>query len=233
MAYIEMKHCYKRYQVGDTEIVANRDVNFEIEKGELVIILGASGAGKSTVLNLLGGMDTNDEGEIWIDGANIADYSSHQRTNYRRNDVGFVFQFYKGLGEQFHLLLPYANPQEGQGTFFFPSDQLFQLDKVFYAGIGYLLVFGIVYSIGRLLGLLLHLIPSKKLGGKLFQVSAGILSMLVTLFVLQMALTILATIPMAAIQNPLEKSIVAKHIIQSIPVTTSWLKQIWVTNLIG
>lgn len=130
-------------------------------------------------------------------------------------------QFYKGLGEQFHLLLPYANSQEGQGTFFFPSDQLFQLDKVFYAGIGYLL------------GLLLHLIPSKKLGGKLFQVSAGILSMLVTLFVLQMALTILATIPMAVIQNPLEKSIVAKHIIQSIPITTSWLKQIWVTNLIG
>ena len=94
MTYIEMKHCYKRYQVGDTEIVDNRDVNFEIEKGELVIILGASGAGKSTVLNLLGGMDTNDEGEIWIDGVNIADYNSHQRTNYRRNDVGFVFQFY-------------------------------------------------------------------------------------------------------------------------------------------
>ena len=62
MAYIEMKHSYKRYRVGDTEIVANCDVNFEIEKGELVIILGASGAGKSTVLNLLGGMDTNDEG---------------------------------------------------------------------------------------------------------------------------------------------------------------------------
>lgn len=94
MAFIEMKHCYKCYQVGDTEIVANRDVNFEIEEGELVIILGASGAGKSTVLNLLGGMDTNDEGQIWIDGVNIADYSSHQRTDYRRNDVGFVFQFY-------------------------------------------------------------------------------------------------------------------------------------------
>ena len=94
MAYIEMKHSYKRYRVGDTEIVANCDVNFEIEKGELVIILGASGAGKSTVLNLLGGMDTNDEGEIWIDGVNIADYNSNQRTNYRRNDVGFVFQFY-------------------------------------------------------------------------------------------------------------------------------------------
>ena len=142
-------------------------------------------------------------------------------------------QFYKRLGEQFHLLLPYANPQEGQGTFFFPSDQLFQLDKVFYAGIGYLLVFGIVYSIGRILGLLLHLLPSKKLGGKLFQVSAGILSMLVTLFVLQMALTILATVPLAVIQNSLEKSTVAKHIIQSVPFTTNLIKQLWVTNLIG
>ena len=66
MAYIEMKHSYKRYQVGDTEIVANRDVNFEIEKGELVIILGASGAGKSTVLNLLGGMDTMMRGRFGL-----------------------------------------------------------------------------------------------------------------------------------------------------------------------
>ena len=58
-------------------------------------------------------------------------------------------QFYKSLGNHFHLLVPYANPQEGQGTFFFPSDQLFHLDKVFYAGLAYLLVFGICYSIGR------------------------------------------------------------------------------------
>ena len=94
MAYIEMKHSFKRYQVGDTEIVVNNDISFEIEKGELVIILGASGAGKSTVLNILGGMDTNDEGDILIDGQNIADYNSHQLTDYRRNDVGFVFQFY-------------------------------------------------------------------------------------------------------------------------------------------
>ena len=142
-------------------------------------------------------------------------------------------QFYKSLGDHFHLLVPYANPQEGQGTFFFPSVQLFQLYKVFYAGIGYLLVFGIVYSIGRLLGLLLHLLPSKKLGGKLFQVSAGILSMLVTLFVLQMVLTILATVPLAVIQNSLEKSTVAKQIIQSVPFTTNFIKQLWVTNLIG
>ena len=94
MAYIEMQHCYKRYTSGETEILANQDVSFEIEKGELVIILGASGAGKSTVLNILGGMDTNDEGQVLIDGVDIAKLNAHQRTNYRRDDVGFVFQFY-------------------------------------------------------------------------------------------------------------------------------------------
>ena len=94
MAYIEMKNSYKRYHVGDTEIIANNDVNFEIEKGELVMILGASGAGKSTVLNILGGMDTNDEGQVLIDGVNISTFDEKQLTYYRRDDVGFVFQFY-------------------------------------------------------------------------------------------------------------------------------------------
>ncbi|MBS4750520.1 ABC transporter ATP-binding protein [Carnobacteriaceae bacterium zg-ZUI78] len=98
MSYIEMKHSYKRYQVGETEIIANRDVTFSIEKGELVIILGASGAGKSTVLNILGGMDTNDEGEIIIDGIHIERYSKKELTTYRREDVGFVFQFYNLVG---------------------------------------------------------------------------------------------------------------------------------------
>lgn len=94
MAYIEMKHSYKRYQTGDTEIIANNDINFAIEKGELVIILGSSGAGKSTVLNILGGMDNNDEGQVIIDGVDIANYSQKELTTYSRNDVGFVFQFY-------------------------------------------------------------------------------------------------------------------------------------------
>ena len=94
MAYIEIKHSYKRYQTGDTEIIANNDINFAIEKGELVIILGSSGAGKSTVLNILGGMDNNDEGQVIIDGVDIANYSQKELTTYRRNDVGFVFQFY-------------------------------------------------------------------------------------------------------------------------------------------
>lgn len=95
MAYIEMKNSYKIYNEGkQNEVVANRDVNFTIDKGELVIILGNSGAGKSTILNILGGMDTNSKGDVIIDGKNIANFDKKELTGYRRNDVGFVFQFY-------------------------------------------------------------------------------------------------------------------------------------------
>lgn len=90
-----MKNSYKIYNEGKhNEIVANRDVNFEIEKGELAIILGNSGAGKSTILNILGGMDTNTKGSVVIDGKDISNYSKKELTDYRRSDVGFVFQFY-------------------------------------------------------------------------------------------------------------------------------------------
>ncbi|EMP7193930.1 ABC transporter ATP-binding protein [Enterococcus faecalis] len=94
MAYIEVKNEYKRYQMGETTITANDGISFEVEKGEVAVILGPSGAGKSTVLNILGGMDSCDEGEIIIDGTDIAQLSEKQLTTYRRNDVGFVFQFY-------------------------------------------------------------------------------------------------------------------------------------------
>ena len=94
MAYIEVSHETKRYQSGTSEILANNDVSFTCEKGELVVILGSSGAGKSTLLNILGGMDTASEGSVVIDGKDIATYNSHQLTDYRRTDVGFVFQFY-------------------------------------------------------------------------------------------------------------------------------------------
>lgn len=80
--------------MGDTVITANNNVNFSVEKGELAIILGSSGAGKSTMLNILGGMDTNDEGQVIIDDHDIAGYTKRQLTKYRREDVGFVFQFY-------------------------------------------------------------------------------------------------------------------------------------------
>ena len=94
MPYIQVEHETKRYQSGATQILANNDVSFEVEKGELVVILGASGAGKSTLLNILGGMDTATEGRVVIDGNDIATYTSRQLTDYRRTDVGFVFQFY-------------------------------------------------------------------------------------------------------------------------------------------
>lgn len=94
MTYIEMKESSKFYQIGENQVIANNKVSFEIEKGELVVILGPSGAGKSTVLNILGGMDTNDQGQVLVDDQVISSYSSKELTNYRRNDIGFVFQFY-------------------------------------------------------------------------------------------------------------------------------------------
>lgn len=94
MAYIEMINSCKVYHMGSNTIYANRDVSFSVEKGELAIILGSSGAGKSTVLNILGGMDSNDSGKVIIDGKDISQYSRNELTAYRRTDVGFVFQFY-------------------------------------------------------------------------------------------------------------------------------------------
>ncbi|MGI6731611.1 MAG: ABC transporter ATP-binding protein [Anaerovoracaceae bacterium] len=94
MSYIQMMDCYKRYYMGDTVIVANNGITFEVEIGEFAIIVGPSGAGKSTVLNILGGMDTVDEGQVIVDGKDIATLNARELTTYRRLDIGFVFQFY-------------------------------------------------------------------------------------------------------------------------------------------
>lgn len=94
MSFIHIENCTKTYHAGDTVIIANQQINFDIEKGELVIIVGASGAGKSTLLNIIGGMESVDDGIVEIDGKNIAQYNEQQLTAYRRNDVGFIFQFY-------------------------------------------------------------------------------------------------------------------------------------------
>ena len=94
MSYIDVIDESKYYKMGETIIKANEKINFSIEKGEVAVILGPSGAGKSTVLNILGGMDSCDEGKVVVDGTNIAAFSDKELTTYRRNDVGFVFQFY-------------------------------------------------------------------------------------------------------------------------------------------
>ena len=94
MAYIELKDVYKIYQMGEVEIKALDGVSFSIDKGELVCILGASGAGKTTCLNLLGGMDTATSGSLKVDNKEITTLNSKQLIEYRRLDIGFVFQFY-------------------------------------------------------------------------------------------------------------------------------------------
>ena len=94
MAYIEFKNVVKEYTMGDNKIRALDNANFEINKGELVVIVGPSGAGKTTALNVLGGMDSVTSGDVVIDGRNVNNYNEKQLTKYRREDIGFVFQFY-------------------------------------------------------------------------------------------------------------------------------------------
>jgi putative ABC transport system ATP-binding protein len=92
--FIEFKNVKKIYKMGEVEIEALAGVDFSISKGEFVIIAGASGAGKTTILNILGGMDRLSSGDIWVDGAEVSRYNSKELITYRRHDVGFVFQFY-------------------------------------------------------------------------------------------------------------------------------------------
>ena len=98
MSYIEFHNVGKTYGSGDLKVDALHDVSFTIDKGELVVIVGPSGAGKTTLLNILGGMDTLTSGKVILDGHEISGLSSKKLTGYRRQDVGFVFQFYNLIG---------------------------------------------------------------------------------------------------------------------------------------
>ena len=92
--FVALKDVKKIYQMGEVKIMAADGIDFEIQKGEFAVVVGPSGAGKTTVLNILGGMDTATEGQVLVDGTDIAKYSQKQLTAYRRDDIGFVFQFY-------------------------------------------------------------------------------------------------------------------------------------------
>ena len=94
MAFVEFKDVAKTYKMGEVDIYALRGVNFEIEEGEFCVIVGASGAGKTTILNILGGMDSLTTGKVYLAGEEISAYKKKRLTAYRRHDVGFVFQFY-------------------------------------------------------------------------------------------------------------------------------------------
>ena len=98
MSYISVKNLTKIYKMGEVTIKALDNVSFDIEEGELTVVLGPSGAGKTTILNILGGMDSATSGKVIIDNNDIAKYNSRKLTDYRRYDIGFVFQFYNLVG---------------------------------------------------------------------------------------------------------------------------------------
>lgn len=98
MSFVEFENVGKTYEMGEVTIQALRDTSFTVDRGELVVIVGPSGAGKTTLLNILGGMDTLTSGRVTLDGQDISALNKRQLTNYRRNDVGFVFQFYNLVG---------------------------------------------------------------------------------------------------------------------------------------
>ena len=94
MAFIEFRDVRKIYQMGEVEVAAVDGMSFNVEKGEFVVVVGPSGSGKTTLLNMLGGMDSATSGTIMLDGARVSSFNRKQLTQYRRHDIGFVFQFY-------------------------------------------------------------------------------------------------------------------------------------------
>ena len=98
MSFLKLSDVSKKFKVGSITVEALKDVSFELEDGEFAVVLGSSGAGKTTLLNLLGGMDSATEGEIILDGKNVTSLDRRGLTDYRRNDIGFVFQFYNLVG---------------------------------------------------------------------------------------------------------------------------------------
>ena len=120
--FVEMRDVRKIYRMGEVEIAAADGIDFQIKKGEFAVVVGPSGAGKTTVLNILGGMDTATSGEVWIDGKNIVKYSPRQLTSYRRDDIGFVFQIYN--------LIPNLTVRENIEVGAYLSDRPLDVDEL-------------------------------------------------------------------------------------------------------
>lgn len=140
---------------------------------------------------------------------------------------------YKKLASIFYLWIPFANASEGAGTYYFDSKYLFELDQIFYAGLAFLTIYMLVYAFMRFLGILMHLVRFISPDTTKMNIVSGVLSVLVTLVSLQLALTIVATIPIATIQNLLHNSFVADALIRYMPITSDWIQQLWVRNIIG
>lgn len=141
-------------------------------------------------------------------------------------------QFYQGISKTLSLWVPYASATKEAVMYFYPTSQLFDLDQVFYAGLAFFAIFSFLYLVARFLGIFAHLLPTERLDRPAFKLLAGLLAMGVTLFVLQMGLTILATVPMAFVQNHLQASPILRLLIH-LPGTEQVLHYLWVTKIIG
>ena len=142
--------------------------------------------------------------------------------------------FYKGVAKAISLWIPYASATQGSSTYVFPNSQLFHLDKVFYAGLAYLIIFTAVYILGRFFGIFANLIPyPNKLDTKWYNVTSGAIAVCISIFVLGMCLTILATVPMEMVQERLNSSFMIRFIVKYTPITSNILKDLWVNQVIG
>lgn len=140
---------------------------------------------------------------------------------------------HKQLAAFLYLWVPFANATQGSSTYYFDEKYLFELDKIFYAGLAFLLIYTVVYAIMRFIGIFMHLLDGFSPDGQLFNLISGGLSVLVTLISIQIVLSILTTIPLAFIQDKLHNSFLANAIIQYTPFTSSFLKELWISNITG
>ncbi len=141
---------------------------------------------------------------------------------------------YKGLAKVLSLWVPFSSPTQQSVNYFYANRYLFQLDDIFYAGLAYVLIFAMIYLIGRVIGIFMHLVPQpEKLEDRKYQIGAGVIAVVITLLVIQMGLTVLSTVPMASIQNRLNVSGLIRFIILHTPISSSLFHNLWVTAIIG
>lgn len=140
--------------------------------------------------------------------------------------------YYQGLGQWLYLWVPYASATEGASTYFYKSSQLFDLDRVFYAGLAFFLIYLLTYCLVRFLGLFLHLADLFSLDVPVSQLGAGLMSVVVTWIGIEMVVTILTTVPIGFVQERLHSSLLVRMMFDT-PVISQFLKSLWVTKMIG
>lgn len=140
---------------------------------------------------------------------------------------------YKGLAAFLYLWVPFANATQGSSTYYFDEKYLFELDKIFYAGLAFLLLYILTYAVVRFLGIFVHLLDGFNPDTQVTNLISGGLAVLVTFISLQIVMVLLSTIPLALVQDKLHNSLLANIMIQYTPFTSSFLKNLWISNITG